>query len=44
MLGIILQIAGAVAISVGLGIWIPTLGIVTAGIFAILFGLALENK
>jgi hypothetical protein len=39
-----LQVAGAAAITVGIAIvWLP-LGVVTGGIFALLFGLALERQ
>lgn len=40
----VLQTAGAVTISVGIGmIFIPA-GIIMAGVFAILFGLAIERR
>jgi hypothetical protein len=40
----IAQIAGAIAISVGVGfIFIPA-GIIFAGIFSILFGIAIERR
>lgn len=44
MLGVILQVAGAVTISVGLGMWMLPVGIAVAGIFTLLFGIALESK
>lgn len=39
-----LQIGGAVLVAVGLGLWFMPLGFIAAGAFALLFGLALENK
>lgn len=43
MIANVLQIGGAVAISLGFGLmWLP-LGFVSAGIFAVVFGLALER-
>jgi hypothetical protein len=39
-----LQVAGAAAITFGLGIVWPPLGVVTGGIFALMFGLALERQ
>lgn len=44
MLGVILQVVGAVTISVGLGMWMLPIGIAMAGVFALLFGIALESK
>lgn len=44
MIANILQIGGAATISLGLGLWFPPLGIIAAGIFAILFGLAMERN
>lgn len=44
MIATILQGLGAAVVSVGLGLWLPPVGIVTAGIFLVLFGLALERK
>lgn len=44
MIATILQGLGATVVSVGLGLWLPPVGIVTAGIFLVLFGLALERK
>jgi hypothetical protein len=39
-----LQVAGAAAIVVGLGlIWIP-LGFIAGGVFALMFGLAIERQ
>jgi putative exporter of polyketide antibiotics len=44
MLANILQVSGAVLISVGAAIvWLPA-GIILAGIASIIFGLALERK
>jgi hypothetical protein len=44
MLANILQISGAVLISVGAAIvWLPA-GIILAGVSAIIFGIALERK
>jgi hypothetical protein len=40
----ILQGLGAAVVSVGLGLWLPPVGIVTAGVFLVLFGVALERK
>lgn len=43
MIATALQIAGALLGSVGLGmIWLP-LGVIAAGAFALLFGIALER-
>lgn len=44
MIATILQGLGAAVVSVGLGLWLPPVGIVVAGIFLVLFGLALERK
>lgn len=44
MIATILQGVGAAVVSVGLGLWLPALGIITAGVFLILFGVALERK
>ncbi len=39
-----LQVAGAATITFGLGMfWLP-LGVITGGIFALMFGLALERQ
>ena len=39
-----LQIAGAASVVIGLGlIWLP-LGFISGGIFALMFGLALERQ
>lgn len=44
MIATSLQIAGAVLVSVGLGIvWTP-LGVIALGIFSVLFGIALERE
>jgi hypothetical protein len=39
-----LQVAGALGISIGAGLIFPPVGVILAGIFALLFGLALERK
>jgi|TARA_R110000782_G_C14482184_1_gene376168 hypothetical protein len=44
MLANILQISGAVLISVGAAIVWPPAGLVLAGISSIIFGIALERK
>jgi hypothetical protein len=44
MLVNILQIGGAVAISVGAALIYPPLGLIILGAFAIVFGLSLERK
>lgn len=44
MIATILQGLGAAVVSVGLGLWLPPVGVVVAGIFMVLFGLALERK
>jgi hypothetical protein len=44
MIATILQGLGATVVSVGLGLWLPPVGIITAGMFMVLFGLALERK
>lgn len=44
MIATILQGLGAAVVSVGLGLWLPPVGIVTAGAFLVLFGVALERK
>jgi hypothetical protein len=40
----ILQVLGALGISIGAGFIYPPVGIILAGVFALLFGLALERK
>jgi hypothetical protein len=40
----ILQVLGALSISIGAGLIFPPLGIILAGVFSLLFGLALERK
>jgi hypothetical protein len=40
----ILQIAGAILVSVGVGLIFAPLGLIMTGVFAILFGLSLERK
>lgn len=44
MIATILQGLGAAVVSVGLGLWLPPVGIIVAGLFMILFGVALERK
>lgn len=44
MIATILQGLGAAVVSVGLGLWLPPVGIITAGLFMVLFGVALERK
>ncbi len=41
---IITPVAGAIAVSVGVGLIFTPAGIITAGIFSILFGIALERR
>jgi hypothetical protein len=44
MIATALQIAGALTVSLGLGlVWLP-LGLVAVGTFALLFGLAVERN
>lgn len=43
-LGTITQVIGATLVSVGIGIMFIPAGIIVAGVFAILFGLALERR
>lgn len=44
MIATILQVSGAVFVSVGLSlIWLP-LGIIALGAFSVLFGIALERE
>lgn len=43
-MGTTLQIAGAVAISTGIGLVFLPAGIVVAGVFLVLFGIAAERK
>ena len=39
-----LQVAGAAAITIGIGIvWLP-LGVITGGVFVLMFGLAIERQ
>jgi hypothetical protein len=40
----ILQVLGALGISIGAGFIFPPAGLILAGTFALLFGLALERK
>lgn len=41
---LISQLAGATAISVGVGMVFLPAGVVIAGVFAVLFGIALERR
>lgn len=43
MLAAVLQVAGAVAISVGVGLLSIPAGVIACGVFAVLFGLALSR-
>lgn len=44
LMATILQVGGATTITLGIGlIWLPA-GIVVGGVFALLFGLALERQ
>jgi hypothetical protein len=38
------QVAGAIAVSVGIGLIFIPAGIIVGGIFSILFGIALERR
>jgi hypothetical protein len=40
---IVTQVAGAIAVSIGIGLIFYPAGIIAAGIFSILFGIALER-
>jgi hypothetical protein len=40
----ITQVAGATAVAVGVGVMFIPAGIIIGGVFAILFGLALERR
>jgi hypothetical protein len=40
----ILQVLGALSISIGAGLIFPPVGVIFAGVFSLLFGLALERK
>jgi hypothetical protein len=40
----ILQVLGALSISIGAGLIFPPAGLILAGVFSVLFGLALERK
>jgi hypothetical protein len=40
----ILQVLGALSISIGAGLIFPPVGVILAGVFSLLFGLALERK
>lgn len=44
MIANVLQISGAATVALGLGLWWPPLGVIALGIFAILFGLAMERN
>jgi hypothetical protein len=40
----IAQIAGAIAISIGVGLIFVPAGIIIAGVFSVLFGIAIERR
>jgi hypothetical protein len=40
----ILQVLGALSVSIGAGLIFPPAGLILAGVFSVLFGLALERK
>ncbi len=42
-MAIISQILGAILVALGIGLIFPPAGVVVAGIFAMLFGIALER-
>lgn len=44
MIATILQGLGAAVVSVGVGLWLPPVGIIVAGVFLVAFGVALERK
>jgi hypothetical protein len=44
MIASIVQIAGAVTISIGIGLVFIPAGVVTAGFLAVLFGISLERR
>lgn len=44
MLALVLEIAGAVAISVGAALLAPAAGLIVAGAFALAFGIALDGE
>lgn len=44
MLVNVLQIGGAIAISVGVALIFAPAGLIVAGVFAVLFGLSLERR
>lgn len=44
MLATVLQIAGAALITLGIGVLFVPAGLIAGGIFAVLFGLALERR
>lgn len=41
---VITQVAGATAVSVGIGLMFVPAGIIAAGLFSLLFGIALERR
>ncbi len=41
---IALQVAGSLLVSLGLGLIFAPLGIIALGVFAVLFGLAIERR
>ena len=44
LLAVTLQIAGAITISTGVFLLFPPAGLVVAGVFMVLFGLAVERR
>ena len=43
-MALLIQTIGAVAISIGLGFFSMPLGLISAGIFAVVFGIAMERS
>jgi hypothetical protein len=43
LLATILQVAGCAIISIGVGLLLPALGVIVAGVAIVLFGLAVEG-
>lgn len=44
MLANVLQVVGAVIISIGVGLIFPPAGLIVCGVLAVIFGVALEGK
>jgi hypothetical protein len=44
MLANIIQVAGAVVVSLGVGLIFPPAGVIVAGVLAIVFGISLEKS